>query len=81
MYIRNIISAMGELKDDEVLLVNYKSGKSSRIFKTDVLEKVNGDLKVIRDLERVGRCIVYIDSAEVESLIIKKDEMKDMVLK
>ena len=79
MYIRNIIGAIEELKDDEVLCVNYKSGKSNRIFKKDNVEKVNGELKVTRDLKHIGRCIVYIDTAEVESVIIKRDEMKKMV--
>ena len=44
MYIRNIIGAIEELKDDEVLCVNYKSGKSNRIFKKDTVEKVNGEM-------------------------------------
>lgn len=74
MYIRNIIGAIEELKDDEVLSVNYKSGKSNRIFKKDKIEKVNGELKVTRELMD-KRCIVYIDTAEVESVIIRENEL------
>ena len=77
MYIRNIIGAIEELKDDEVLCVNYKSGKSNRIFKKDTVEKVNGELKITRELMD-SRCIVYIDTAEVESVIIRENELKNM---
>ena len=77
MYIRNIIGAIEELKDDEVLCVNYKSGKYNKIIKKDTVEKVNGELKITRELMD-SRCIVYIDTAEVESVIIRENELKNI---
>ena len=65
------------MQDDEVLCVNYKSGKSNRIFKKDKVEKVNGELKVTRELMS-KRCIIYIDTAEVESVIIRENELKNI---
>lgn len=71
MYIKNIINAITDLVDNEVLLVNYRSGKQSKVLPSDKYHNQNGDLIITRHL-KLGRCVVYIDCAEVESLIIQK---------
>ena len=71
MYIRNIIEAIKDLNNEEELLICFRSGKTSRVFKTDKYHNENGDLKIIRNL-KLSRCIIYIDCAEVESIVIRK---------
>lgn len=73
MYIKNIISAITDLADNEVLLVNYRSGKQSKVLPSDKYHNQNGDLIITRHL-KLSRCVVYIDCAEVESLIIHKGD-------
>ena len=78
MYIRNIITAMGELNDDEVLLINFRSGRQCTVKKTDKMVNKNGELIVTRIIPSTfkdeRRCVIYIDSAEVESMIIQRSE-------
>lgn len=71
MYIRNITSILKEMLDGEEVLINYKSGKQSKILKSDKWEVVSADLKVSRIIG-ASRCIVMIDVAEVESVILHK---------
>ena len=71
MYIRNITNLLNEMLDGEQILVNYKSGKQSTIKKTDKWETINADLQVTRIIG-TSRCIVLIDVAEVESIILQK---------
>lgn len=73
MYIRNIIKAIKTMTDGEEILVGFRSGKTSKILKTDTYENINGDLVITRELDFLGRCILYIDPAEVESIIIHKE--------
>lgn len=72
MYIRNIIGAIDELQDGEVLFLNFKSGKTSKILKDDEISMQSADLKVTRKIGS-GRCIIFIDPSEIECLIIKRD--------
>ena len=74
MYIRNITDLLNEMLDGEQILVNYKSGKQSTIKKTDKWETINADLKVTRIIG-TSRCIVLIDVAEVESIILQKEDV------
>lgn len=74
MYIRNIIKAINNMADGEEIIVGFRSGKTSKILKTDKYENINGDLVITRELDFMGRCVLYIDPAEVESIIIHKEE-------
>lgn len=71
MYIRNITGLLKEMLDGEEVILNYKSGKQSKILKSDKWEVVNADLQVTRIIG-ASRCIVMIDVAEVESIILHK---------
>ena len=76
MYIRNILTAKNELTDNEELSVNFRSGKQCTVKKTDKMVNKNGDLIVTRIISTKfedRRCVIYIDSAEVESMIIQKE--------
>lgn len=74
VYIRNLIEAITGLLDGEMLIVNYRSGKTSRILKSDKWQNVSADLKITRYLPSGKRCVVVIDTAEVESFIIKEED-------
>jgi len=74
MYIGNIIMSFNELHEEEVLLINYGSGKQSKVYHDDKILKINGDLKFERTISKNRRCIIIVDCAEVESLVIQKGE-------
>lgn len=74
MYIRNITCLLNEMLDGEEMVLNYKSGKKSKILSSDKWEKCNGDLKVTRFIGKT-RCIIIVDVAEVESIILHKEAL------
>lgn len=73
MYIRNIIALHQELNDGEEVEVYFRSGRDSRILKSDILNTLNGDLQVTRTITK-NRCIMVIDSAEVERIILRNGD-------
>lgn len=74
VYIKNLIHEHKELNDGYEIIIRYKSGARSILKKTDKIQKMNGDLKMIRYYKGEYLCTVYIDCAEVESFSIGKSE-------
>ena len=77
VYIRNIINLHNEMKENEILKIGFKSGKSlTLILKSDKLSTQAGDLRIERT-NKIGRCITILDPAEIEcmSIITSKGEI------
>lgn len=74
VYSGNIIKNHRNLHDGFELNVIYNSGRISTIKKTDKIQKCNGDLRIDRYHKGNFLCAVIIDCAEVESIIIRKEE-------
>ena len=70
VYMGNIIRMFENLQDDEIMRITFTSSKEIRYIRnTDSFEKQNGDLIYKRE-NQLGRCIIVLDPAEVESACI-----------
>ena len=72
MYIRNIVELFEDLKENEKLVLFFKSGNRTNLLKSDVISVTSADLKVIRALHFDGRNVMLIDPAEIEKCLICK---------
>lgn len=79
VYIRNIINLHMDMRENEVLKLGFKSGKSlTTVFKSDIVTSQSGDLKIVRE-NSIGRCITILDPNEIEcmSIVSYKGEFKN----
>ncbi|WP_458454397.1 hypothetical protein [Methanobrevibacter sp.] len=79
VFIRNITGLHSEMTENECLTLRFKSGRDSIIQKYDNLTTFNGDLRFERETEIHGRCIVYIDPSEVESVFVTEKTTYDLL--
>ena len=74
VYMRNIMELHNALDEHEVLDLRYRSGEESRILPSDELSTCRGDLRVVRTIT-ADRCVILIDPAEVERVILRKGDL------
>lgn len=74
VFIRHIEAEHEKLKQDEEIVLFYRSGRQNTIRYGDKLKKINGEIVFTRYHKGKKICKVYIDCAEVESMIIHKKE-------
>lgn len=72
VYIRNIIALHTKMQKDQQITLYYGAGLENRIFKEDILEKQNGDLKILRIVDKEVLCEIIIDCEEVKTAILSK---------
>ena len=56
MYIRNIINSINELKENQELLIFFRSGRQSKICFGDKYQNSSADLKIIRTINENKKC-------------------------
>lgn len=79
VYLGNIFNEYGKLSDNLVIKLFFKSGHTSIISANDLIEKANGDLKIVRELPYSGNTVItYVDCAEIERIIITGADNNDI---
>ena len=69
VYIGNICEAHKGLTENEIMELHFDNENVINILKTDELNKMNGDLEIIRTS---NTCSVYVDTAFVKYMVIRK---------
>ena len=67
VYCRNICSLHEKMEENELLKIGFRSGKSVTIKYNDKMHIASGDVCITR-YTKAGRCITYLDPAEVECI-------------
>lgn len=70
VFVGNICKAHKELSDGYKLVLTFDFDNHEIIYKEDIIEKVNGDLKIID--EKTGN-VTYVDTAFVKKVNTRKE--------